>query len=307
MIGYTIIDVNNNINYKAIKRSMMSPKWGEILYRLRMGELTGEDLREIKSQVIGRNLTIPVDNNNVCYACSTNKQRNIVSDAVFENIAKVGIESNLEGCFIIKSKICEKNHHQLSNTFHNLVYRICGDSLYTGTKVHARFDPCLKLYKRCPHMFTLNNDIEYSNTYCKGMTGKFEVVILREGKSVKSETFSGISLSSVFVDDLEAILFQIDGCSQTLIKIHPVEQTVSIDISFEASSTAHTWINGLKLTQLPIVCNITTIRHKIQGTTKENIVVVDFNYGLRNWRYVVLSRVKSLAGLFVKNHWILTS
>jgi hypothetical protein len=78
-------------------------------------------------------------------------------------------------------------------------------------------------------MFTLNSDVEDSNTYCKGMTGKFEGVILKEGKSVKNETFSGISLSSVFVDDLEAILVQIDGCSQSLIKVHPVEQTVSID------------------------------------------------------------------------------
>jgi hypothetical protein len=277
MIGYTNNDVNNNINYKAIKRSMMSPKWGEILYRLRMGELTEEDFREINSQVIGRNLTIPVHNNNVCYACSTNKQRNIVSDVVFENIAKGDIESNLEGCFIIKSNICDNNHHQLSNTFHNLVYHICGDSLRTGTIVHARFDPCIKLYKRCPHMFTLNNDVEYSNTYCKGMTGKFEGVILSEGKSVKRETFSGISLSSIFVDDLEAILFQIDGSYQTLIKIHAVEQAASIDIPFEASSTARTRINGLKL-----VCNIATIGHKLQGTTKEMIVAVDFKYGLCN-------------------------
>ena len=180
------------------------------------------------------------------------------------------------------------------------MYRKCGDSLCTGTKVHTRVDPCLKLYKGCPIMFTLNSDVEDSNTYCKGMTGKFEGVILKEGKSVKNETFSGISLSSVFVHDLEAILVQIDGCSQSLIKVHPVEQTVSIDIPFEASCTARTRINGLKLTQLPIVCNIATTGHKLQGTTKEKIVVIDFNYGLRNWIYVVLSRVTSLAGLFLK-------
>ena len=56
----------------------------------------------------------------------------------------------------------------------------------------------------------------------------------------------------------------------------------------------------MKLTQLPIVCNIATTGHKLQGTTKEKIVVIDFNYGLRNWIYVVLSRVTSLAGLFLK-------
>jgi hypothetical protein len=292
--------VNACIFLDGFHRFNGDPKWGEILYRLRMGELTEEDVREINSRVIGRNLTIPVDNKNVCYACSTNKQRNIVSDAVFENIAKGGIESNLEGCIIIKSKICDKKHNQFSNTFHNLVYRKCGDSLCTGSKVHTRVDPCLKLYKGCPIMFTLNSDVEDSNTYCKGMTGKFEGVILKEGKSVKNETFSGISLSSVFVDDLEAILVQIDGCSQSLIKVHPVEQTVSIDIPFEASCTARTRINGLKLTQLPIVCNIATTGHKLQGTTKEKIVVIDFNYGLRNWIYLVLSRVTSLAGLFLK-------
>ena len=39
--------------------------------------------------------------------------------------------------------------------------------------------------------------------------------------------------------------------------------------------------------------------HKLQGLSMDKIVVYDFDYGKLNWNYVVLSRVRTLSGLFL--------
>lgn len=275
------------------------PKWGEIMTRLRMGESTKEDICTINSRVLGKNLAIPVESDDVCYACTTNKQRNIVSDSVFEKVVQ-GPSSNLEGSIIIKSKICDKKRQQFSKSFHNLVYRQCGDSRCTGTKVYGRVDPCLKLYKGCPIMFNLNDDGTGSNRYCKGMTGSFVGIVLKEGKSVNKEKWSNMEISAVFIDDVEYMLVQINDNAKSIIKIHPVEQTVSIDIPLVASSAIRTNLTSLKLTQFPIISNIATTGHKLQGMTKDRLIVIDFSYSFRNWIYVVLSRVRKLDGLYLK-------
>ena len=40
--------------------------------------------------------------------------------------------------------------------------------------------------------------------------------------------------------------------------------------------------------------------HKLQGSTVEKILVNDWFYG-NNWAYVVLSRVRTMAGLFMRH------
>jgi len=50
--------------------------------------------------------------------------------------------------------------------------------------------------------------------------------------------------------------------------------------------------------QHPVVSNCATTGHKLQGKTVENIMVLSWNYKT-NWPYVVLSRVKTMAGLWM--------
>ena len=58
------------------------------------------------------------------------------------------------------------------------------------------------------------------------------------------------------------------------------------------------------MTQFPINLNDATTGHKLQGMSKENIIIPAFpNKKLRamfkNWEYVVLSRVRTLSGLYL--------
>ena len=51
--------------------------------------------------------------------------------------------------------------------------------------------------------------------------------------------------------------------------------------------------------QFPLLHNSATTGHKLQGSTVQNIFVNDIKYQ-QNWAYVVLSRVKTMGGLYLR-------
>jgi len=55
------------------------------------------------------------------------------------------------------------------------------------------------------------------------------------------------------------------------------------------------------MTQLPVNLNDATTGHKLQGTTKDVIIITSWPRGnlFKNWEYVVLSRVRTLNGLYL--------
>ena len=55
--------------------------------------------------------------------------------------------------------------------------------------------------------------------------------------------------------------------------------------------------NKIRITYLPINCNISTTGHKLQGKTLNHLVINSFAYQCTHWLYVVLSRVKELNNL----------
>ena len=52
-------------------------------------------------------------------------------------------------------------------------------------------------------------------------------------------------------------------------------------------------------TQFLVISNSCTTGHKLQGCTMEEILANAWHYGA-NWAYVVLSRVKTMAGLYLR-------
>ena len=58
-------------------------------------------------------------------------------------------------------------------------------------------------------------------------------------------------------------------------------------------------IGNAKVKQVPVNSNIATTGHKLQGMSKDVLIVNDWNYRCANWVYVVLSRVRTKAGLYL--------
>ena len=57
--------------------------------------------------------------------------------------------------------------------------------------------------------------------------------------------------------------------------------------------------SGMKGYQLPIVSNTATTGHKLQGSSMDVLFVHEWNY-TTNWPYVVLSRVRTMEGLWFR-------
>ena len=58
-----------------------------------------------------------------------------------------------------------------------------------------------------------------------------------------------------------------------------------------------------QMTQFPINLNDATTGHKLQGMSKDVIIITSWPRGglFRNWEYTVLSRVRTLNGLYMFN------
>lgn len=50
---------------------------------------------------------------------------------------------------------------------------------------------------------------------------------------------------------------------------------------------------------IPVNSNIATTGHKLQGMSKNMLIVNSWSYRFKNWIYVVLSRVRTLSGLYL--------
>jgi len=49
-------------------------------------------------------------------------------------------------------------------------------------------------------------------------------------------------------------------------------------------------LGNVKVTQVPVNSNIATTVHKLQGMSKDIIIVNSWNYRCENWIYTVLSK-----------------
>ena len=58
-------------------------------------------------------------------------------------------------------------------------------------------------------------------------------------------------------------------------------------------------LGNVKVTQLPVNCNIATTGHKLQGMSKDSLVVNSWGYKFESWVYVVLSRVRTRTRLML--------
>jgi hypothetical protein len=56
-----------------------------------------------------------------------------------------------------------------------------------------------------------------------------------------------------------------------------------------------------KIKQIPIILNDATTGYKLQGSSKNQIILQTIDYGTSGWIYTALSRVRRLEGLFLSS------
>ena len=89
-------------------------------------------------------------------------------------------------------------------------------------------------------------------------------------------------------------------CKTRRFKLLP--QKYSVVVTMLLHNIATTKIKfGCSMTQFPINVNDGTTGHKLQGMSKDYLITTSWPSGglFRNWEYTVLSRVRTLDGLFL--------
>jgi len=290
------------------------PTYGDILARMRMGKDTKDDRRIINRRVIKERrgeIEIPKNDEEICFACPTNKERNAITAGIFkEHILAThptinDIQMPPDHTLMVEASMRQKRK-KVSQGIHDTIVTKLGDDDIKSTDFSSKgskIDPLLRLYTGSPHMCITNDDIKQgrgNGTMCRCVKVKLKTGAKRQWKN-----WDGRKVWTVSAEDVEWVQFEhwpneAPKNVSRQFKLKP--QTFSTTVQFPLGSDCGDLklrVGNIRVTQIPVNSNIATTGHKLQGMSKKILVVNSWNYTFPNWIYVVLSRVKTLSGLFL--------
>ena len=154
-------------------------------------------------------------------------------------------------------------------------------------------------------MLVENDDVESGRA--NGSTGAFEKIILKKG--VSQNNLAKVCIDRYWihcanVSQVEAIIMRSEH-NDELMAIKPMASTTTATVQYplllegKITKSTRRVQRRIKFNCFPInIANARTV-HKLQGKTLDAIVVSSWDY-TGNWVYVVLSRVRTLKGLFLR-------
>jgi hypothetical protein len=167
----------------------------------------------------------------------------------------------------------------------------------------AKIDPVLRLYTGSHNMCITNEDL--SKGQGNGTLCKCTKIKLKKGKKRRWKNWEGKKVWTVSVDVVAWVEFEHfpepPKGKAKWFRLAPQKFTSTITFNVVEGLTAKSnfKVRNATVTQIPINSNIATTWHKLQGMTKDALVVNEWDYKCANWVYVVLSRVRTHKGLFL--------
>ena len=165
-----------------------------------------------------------------------------------------------------------------------------------NSRQKGRVDPMLKLYPNCPMMFTKNHDV--LNGQANGSRVRVKKIKTKPGETPKILKLDcGTKVQALLASQVESILVEHEAEDISPRCFHVTE------FSWQFTTTLLCGTEDLNVSmkgkQFPLISNSCTTGHKLQGCSVEQILINDFHYQV-NWPYVVLSRVRTMEGLFLR-------
>jgi len=329
--------INCAIFLKTSHRFKDDPEYGEILERFRMGENTHEDREEINKRVISLTVKPPKDDQDLCYACPTNKERNGVNAITFQQHIKAthpkvtDEEDPPDHTLMIEASIWTKKKkdtakngdgrqrkrkrgansssksrgRQVSQAVHDTIVTHLGDSDILSTDFNtqgAKIDPVLRVYPGCHQMCITNDDLSEgrgNGTLCKVV----KVKLRKNGRERQWKNWEGHKVWTVSVEHVRWVEYEhfpkAPRGKPKRFRLYPKEFSAKISFPIDVTNDIRISIGNAAITQIPVNSNIATTGHKLQGMSKNTLIVNNWDYRCANWVYVVLSRVRTRKGLFL--------
>ena len=285
--------INCFISLQGQHRFKDDPTFGDICNRFRNGCPTTHDFITLNERIVSYHNPLP---KNARVACKQNDEREAVNVATWlqyltehgEDKAFViladNIEIRVEGAANMKLKDL--------TTFYSAV----GED-DCQSHIEGKFTPMLRCYPRCPLMLTTNTDV--GNNLANGTQGFCTGLVFQDGKQFHSRRINNMLVNCAYASEVKYLLWKVNN---ETIQIEPKTYS-ALRVQFPLPKHIETVDNArftlhLKATQIPLISNNATTGHKLQGSSVDILYVPSWNYTV-NWPYVVMSRVKTLKGLFL--------
>jgi hypothetical protein len=300
----------NNINcaiiLDGIHRFRDDEAYGRILQRLCRGEMTQDDVDLINSRYVGAGgIQLPKKlDGDTCYACHTNKQRNAITAAIFQEHLKqthpLADDTNEppKHTIIIKGLIQSVTSSGANvGVLRQRIIELGDSDLKQGTKL---ISPHLCCYVGAYFMCNSNENLKEHGTGNGTQARLVKVRLKANPASYGCEVWDGRKVWTVCASDVEYVEFEHyprKGESPRFFRLVPKKVSAMAQVlpHDRANQTVPMKCN---VTQLPVNASDAITGHKLQGLTKDNVIVCSWNK-TTNWIYVVLSRVRTLKGLYL--------
>ena len=146
-------------------------------------------------------------------------------------------------------------------------------------------------------MLVSNDDV--ANGHANGTRVRLEKIVLEDTGAVTSMKFDGPECNVTEAANVLQVICTQEGNPDKVMEIEPKDMTCAVRAPLPrhlAGPTDATIRFKVSLRQLPFLANNATTGHKLQGQTKESLVMSVWSKR-KNWNCVALSRVKTRAGL----------
>jgi len=191
---------------------------------------------------------------------------------------------------------------KISQSMHDIIIANLGDDDIRATGFHckdAKIDPLLCFYPGSHHMCITNEDLDKgrgNGTICRCLRVK-----LKRNDKLVWKNWDGRKVWTTNIDNVKYVEFEHwpNPPKNARRKFRLKPQKFSSAINFPITQDCNIKVGNVCITQIPINANIATTGHKLQGMSKDTLIVNNWNYKCANWVYVVLSRVRTRKGLFL--------
>ena len=242
----------------------------------------------------------------------SNKERNAIESRAWktyitENHPLISSsELPPDNVLFIECLIESENKHA-SDVVHDITHTRLGDDdiREENTKKGggSKITPVMRCCPGSMHMVNTNKYLK-EKKIGNGSQCKCKRVKLKPGARRVWKNWDKHKVYTVSIQDVEYVEFSHypeppKGASKTFrLKPERVGATIDFPLSLHNKGVGIK-LGKLKVTQVPVNCNISTTGHKLQGMSKDTLIVNSWGYGFENWVYVVLSRVRTRSGLFL--------
>ena len=300
--------VNAFVDLKGMHRFGDDVDWGEINMRIRDGACTVADIMKINQTCLVSDSNVPPEGT-PC-ATHTNKERDAINTGMYVSALHANAPANggkLESAIMVfMDTLAMADSHKVwhemkSNRERKVFWEKCGedDCKVGGENAKGRVDPVLKLYPNCPLMYTQNSNV--LSGQANGSRVRFERLYMKELEHPFSLKLAcGTVINAVFASQVHSIQVRHENprIIPQVFEVQARQSTFSARFEFRTEMGAETVWQSMRGTQFPLVSNSATTGHKLQGATLAALLVSSWNYR-GNWAYVVLSRVRTMKGLYL--------